>query len=410
MILALLVGTVWAQTSSPVKGEVHGELSTFFFGSMPEEHAVLAPDGASAMGSVTGRLKTRLDLGRHLQLTAHPVLSSKTGQASWVQTGTGGGSSPEVVELSWDADLDGSLDVQARMDWLVLRARTEGLEITIGRQPIGFGTGMFFTPMDLVSPFGLTTIDTSHRPGADAVRVDGFFGAGGRLSGVAAYRGDWDLDGMIYLTEGQFTVGVTDLHGMLGEVHGEHMMGLGVASSVGAVGLHSDATLTLPEDEDAFVRAVVGMDWRPTKKTTLSVEAYLQTLGATEPEEYLVLALDDRFSRGEIQQLGRTYLGAAIQHELGPLTQASLTGFANLEDKSALLSPSLACSVADNAELLVGAFLGLGARPEEVDLMDLVDPVSFQPLPKEEAARRLGVQTEFGMVAPTFFVQMKSAF
>jgi len=409
MILTLLAGAAWAQSPSPVTGEVHGELSSFFFGTMPEEHAILAPDGASGMGSVTGRVKSRMELGAHLQLTAHPIISSSTGQATWVQTGTGV-EPPEAVDLSWAPDLDGSLDVRARMDWLHLRAKTEGMEITIGRQPIGFGTGMFFTPMDLVSPFGLTTVDTSHRPGVDAVRVDGFFGTSGRLTAVAAYRGDWDLDGMIFLTEGQVTVGVTDLHALAGEVHGEPVMGFGMASSVGPVGLHSDVTLTLATEEDAFVRAVIGTDWRPAEKTHLSVEAYVQTLGATDPDEYLVLALGDRFSRGELQQLGRTYLGAMIQQELAPLVQGGLATFANLEDSSALLSPTLTCSVADNAELMTGAFIGLGARPEDVDPMDLVDPATFQPLPDEEAARRLGVQSEFGLVAPTFFVQMKSTF
>jgi hypothetical protein len=409
MILTLLAGTVWAQAAPPLKGELHGELSSFFFGTMPKEHAILAPDGASGMGSVNGRLKSRLDFGSHVKLTMHPVLSSSTGKTTWVQTGMGA-QAPEAVDLSWHPDLDGSLDVRARMDWLHLRAKTEGLEITIGRQPIGFGTGMFFTPMDLVSPYGLTTVDTAHRPGVDAVRVDGFFGTSGRLTGVAAYRGDWGLDGMIYLTEGQLTLGVTDLHALAGEVHGEPVVGLGAASSVGPVGLHSDVTLTLAKEEDAFVRAVVGADWRPVEKTHLSAEVYVQTLGATDPDEYLVVALGDRFSRGELQQMGRTYLGVMIQQELGPLVQGGLATFANLEDSSALLSPTLTCSVADNAELMTGAFIGLGARAKDVDPMGLVDPVSSQPLPDEETARRLGVQSEFGLVAPTFFVQMKSTF
>lgn len=407
MILVLLASTAWAQ--SPVDGEVHGELSTFFFGSVPEQHAVFAPDGATGSGSVTGRLKGQLDLGQQLRLTAHPVLSSSTGQASLIRTGVGT-ETPESIDLSLQPDLDGILDVRARMDWLHLRAKTEGAALTVGRQPIGFGTGVFFSPMDLVSPFGLTTVDTSHRPGVDAVRIDGFFGTSGRVTGVAAYGGAWDLDGMIFLTEGQLTLNLTDLHLMAGEVHGEHVLGLGVASSAGPVGLHGDITLTLPEDEDAFTRAVVGADWRPTEKTMLSAEAYLQTLGATDPDEYLVLASSDRFARGELQQLGRTYLGAMVQQELSALTHGGLAVFSNLEDHSALLSPSLSTSIGDNADLMAGAFIGLGARPEQVDPMDLVDPLTFQPLPEDELARRLGVQSEFGLVAPTFFVQMKSAF
>ena len=409
MIIALLAGTLGAHAASPIQGEVSGEVSSFFFGMMPEEHAIFAPDGASGMGSVTGRLKSHLDLGSHIRLTAHPVLASSTGQATWIQTGTAT-QAPQAVDLSWTPDVEGDLDVRARMDWLHLRAKTQGLALTVGRQPIGFGSGVFFTPMDLVSPFGLTTVDTSHRPGVDAVRVDGFFGTSGRVTGVAAYAGDWDLEGMIFLTEGQVTVGLTDLHLMAGEVYGEHVIGLGMASSIGAVGLHGDVTLTIPDAEDSFIRAVIGTDWRPTATTTLSAEAYLQTLGETNPDEYMVLALSDRFARGELQQLGRTYVGAMVQQEITPLTHGGLAVYANLEDSSALLSPSIAVSISDNADLSAGAFIGMGDRPSDVNPLDLVDPATFQPLPDDEAARRLGVNSEFGLVAPTFFVQMKSAF
>ncbi len=408
MIAALLLGVAFAGDPAPA-GSVHGELSTFFFGTFPGDQDVLGPDGATGASTVTGRLMMVLDAGPDIRMTAHPALFASTGAAQWFHTGTGT-RPPEAVDLSWSPELDGTLDTGARMDWLHIRAKTEGLELTLGRQPIGFGTGVFFTPMDLVSPFGLTTVDTSHRPGVDAVRVDSFFGTGGRLTGVAAYRGDWDLEGMIFLLEGQMTLGNTDLHGLAGEMHGEPVLGLGVESGVGAVGLHGDATLTLPEEEDAFVRAVVGALWRPTEKTTLSTEAYVQTLGATDPDEYLVLALGERFARGDLQQLGRTYLGTSVQQELGPLVHGSVAAFVNLEDTSALLSPMVSCSVADNADLLAGAFIGLGARSKEVDPMDLVDPVTMQPLPAEEAARHMGVQSEFGLVAPTFFLQLKSAF
>lgn len=408
MMWLLLASASWAQPGG-LTGEVHGELSSFFFGTLAEPHTVFAPDGATGMGSVSGRLKGHLDLGRHLRLTAHPTISSSTGQISWAQTGTGM-APPQAVDLSWSPDTEGPLDITARMDWLHLRARMQGAEITVGRQAIGFGTGVFFTPMDLVTPFGLTTVDTSHRPGVDAVRVDGFFGTSGRVTGVAAYRGDWDIDGMVLLAEGQVTVGLTDIHLMAGEVHGDHVVGLGLASSIGPVGLHADATLTLPDEDDHFVRAVVGADWRPTDKTTLSAEAYVQTVGAQTPEEYMVFALSERVSRGELQQLGRTYLGAMVSQELTALTQASLAIFSNVDDGSALVSPSLAWSISDNADLSAGGFIGWGEGPDEVDPLDLIDPTTLQPLPDQAMARRLGVRSEYGLISPTFFIQMKSAF
>jgi DNA-binding GntR family transcriptional regulator len=50
------------------------------------------------------------------------------------------------------------------------------LKVTVGRQPVAFGSGMFFTPLDLISSFTPTTIDAEYKPGVDVVRVDVFRG------------------------------------------------------------------------------------------------------------------------------------------------------------------------------------------------------------------------------------------
>lgn len=379
--------------------EVHGSVSSFLFASWAEQHALIAPSGPSGMGAASGRLAAQWTPNPALKLTAHPVLWVASGTTPGLQPGTAT-PAPEAVDLSWRPREPGELDVLARVDWLHLRAQTSGLRLTLGRQPIGFGTGVFFTPMDLVSPFGLTTIDSSHRPGVDAARIDAFFGTSGRVTTLAAYAGSWDLDGSILLSEGQLTIGQTDLHLLLAEVHSEHVLGGGLASAVGPVGVHADVTLTQPQDDDVFVRAVGGLDWRPGAQTTLSAEAYLQTLGADAPQDYLQLAISDRFKRGELQQLGQVYLGGALQQELSPLLHASLGGFANLSDGSTLLSPGLRCSVADNADLHLGGFIGLGKPP-------LITPAPAPALPGSQA---IVLRSEFGSLAPTGFLQMMASF
>ena len=61
------------------------------------------------------------------------------------------------------------------------------------------------------------------------------------------------------------TFGMTDISLFGGMVRSDSVIGTGVASSIGAVGLHSDVTLTIPEsDEEDPLFAGQRSLWRPS--------------------------------------------------------------------------------------------------------------------------------------------------
>ena len=145
------------------------------------------------------------------------------------------------------------------------------------------------TPMDLVNPFFPTTVDQEYKPGVDAVTVDLFFGTSTKLSVVSAYTHDvelvdaeeWAIDGMVYALYAQHTLGRHDVGLLLGEVRGDEVLGLTVATYAGPVGIHSDVTYTVPsdsDDEEPFFRGVVGGMWTATEDLTVTAEAYHQGL------------------------------------------------------------------------------------------------------------------------------------
>jgi len=139
--------------------------------------------------------------------------------------------------------------------------------------------------------------------------------------------------------------------------------------------------------DGTFFRGVVGADWRPTDKTTLSGEVYVQTLGPADRSGYLAFAMNDRFARGELWLLGRYYAGLVVSQEITPLIHGSLGLIGNLGDPSLLVAPTLAWSVGENSELDAGAFFGVGKRPEA-----------------------LALNSEFGLYPATAFVEMKVYF
>lgn len=346
-----------------------------------------------------------------------------TGSAGGFNTGVGL-RAPEAFPLTWWVGDDPLEDVrlQGRTDRFLFKFTPDQATITVGRQPITFGSGLFFTPMDLVNPFTPATIDSEYKPGVDAVRVDGFFGVSGQVSVVAAYTGktyiyeaaadgEPDQARVTAAAYGQGTVGVTDLALMYAFVRGDHVVGASVISSAGPVGLHGDVTVTVPRedlDEDVFVRAVVGVDGRPTATTTLMGELYLQSFGSTSADGLFDVLGSERAARGEIWLSGLAYAGLSVSQEITPLIVANLAVIANLTEPSFFLTPAISWNVAANAEVGFGGFVGLGARPQGREL-DLDDLESRAPVDPSELLV-ITPRSEFGTYPASFFLQVRTYF
>lgn len=455
-VLALAVGAALAEEPAPKpaaprpEAALNGDVKLFFlagapdpwFGFSDEAVALLDAVGTSeeealdayglganpfAQGVASGRLKAAAELGP-VRLDAHWAIAGSTTSTSTSVVGFGTGvglRAPELLPLTWAPDTGGGVSVQHRFDRLVLSAKLPHVDVALGRQPVSFGVGRVFTPMDLVNPFHPATIDTEYKPGVDAVRADAYAGTSGKLTVVAAWAGDpiageaaedpadpvWE--DVVLAASGQVTVGVTDLLAFAGNVRAEPVFGLGTASAIGPVGVHAEATLTLPADEaDPFVRAVAGADWRPTGTTTLTGEAYLQSLGATDPEDYLAALDDPRVARGELWAMGQLYASVAVAQEVTPLVHANLAVVGNLRDPSALVSLGGSWSVSDDAVVALGAYLGAGERPDRIELGFAVDPETLAPtlVPPSDDALAASVNSEFGLYPAMGFVQMRTYF
>lgn len=378
-----------------------------------------------AQGTTSARL-TGMARWRVLRVDAHWAFAARSAAAA---TGLGGVATgvgldaPELLPLTWTPDTGEALTVTHRVDRLVVSAALPHVDLALGRQAVSFGSGRFFTPLDLVNPFHPATIDTEYKPGVDALRADVYAGTAGRVTVVGAWAGDPIvgerardpdvpvINDLVLAGTGQFLVGVTDLVGFVGLVHGEGVVGASSTSAIGPVGVHGDVTLSFPEDADPFVRVVIGADGRPTGTTSVSGEVYLQTFGATDPADYLAEAEAPRFTRGEVWQLGQWYAAVAVAQEVTPLVNLNLSAITNLRDPSALLVVGGAWSVADDAELGLGAYAGLGKAPDPVALDFGVDAAGTPTLlPPTTEALAASVNSEFGLYPAMGFVQVKVYF
>jgi hypothetical protein len=429
------------------EAELNVDLKTFLVGSFPSEwitapeippalepllppgfdaDALLAASGLGAdpraTGSGAGRVRGELRLGDLVFTAHHEVFLGSTSTSALGSTSSGVGlQAPELVDLTWQPDLGTGMTLRGRTDRLSAAWSTEGVQLVVGRQPVSFGSGLVFAPMDVVNPFSAATIDTEYKPGVDAVRVDGFFSTSAKVTAVAAWAGapihapDREavaLADLVFAASGQVTVGTTDLGALAAVVRGDLVGGGSVVTAVGPVGLHGDATVTLPAEDavedDPFVRVVVGADGRPTVTTTVSGELYLQTLGAADAAEYLAFAQGPRFARGELWTMGRYYAALSVAQELTPLVALSGAVITNLRDPSALVAPSLSVSADDDVTVSLGGFLALGARPDEVPLG--FDATTFAVTAPPTVALARSVNSEFGLYPSTVFLTTRAWF
>jgi hypothetical protein len=378
--------------------ELNADLKSFFLGTFPYEHIAM-PEDPEASGILDGRIRWKLDLGDRFRLEVHHAVTATTGsQESGMGMGFGVGlETPQAVDLDWEGVASDGMRVSGRTDRLRVESTLGPTDWSLGRQPITFGQGRFFAPLDLVNPFHPATVDSEYKPGVDAARLDAYPTPSTQVTVVGAYAGDWEE--MVFAGYGQTTLGVTDLGVFLGKVRGDNVAGLSGVGSVGPVGVYGDvaATISADAEEDAFVRAVVGADFRPHASTGIGVELYYQSLGASDPDGYSEFIQSQRFGRGELWTMGQVYGGLSIGQAITPLVMVSVAALGNLVDGSALVMPSVAISVAENADAVLGGFLGLGERPREVEMDELM-------------AGEMGIQSEFGLVPNTFFAQMRAYF
>ena len=336
-----------------------GHLKLFTVTSVPKEGD---PLGEEASGQAVSDLRLKLNWRpiRSLRVELHPQLTlTHAGSAlSGLQTGVQEGL-PEALPLSADLIDEDAVQARARADRASVRLDQGPLRVTAGRQAVSFGKGRIFTPLDLVAAFRPTTLDTSYKPGVDALRLDLFQGVSGQVTLLGAYLGDWELDQSALVAHGKGSLGDWELEGFVGGLYGDLVLGTSAFYNAGAVGLYGDLNVTLPED-DSFIRALVGVQFKPSESTHLNAEVYIQTLGASEPDDYLLQYASPRFARGEVWLAGELYGAVAGQLELTPLVSLSGALIVNPLDTSALIMPSLVWSVSDNATANLGALVGLG--------------------------------------------------
>jgi hypothetical protein len=248
------------------------------------------------------------------------------------------------------------------LDRLVYRRRFERYTLGLGRQPIDWGSGRFWQPLNVFGAFAPTDLDTDYKPGIDAVTVDAYPGAFSSLTGayVLAPKDDAELENSSALHYRRQAGALSELSLLAGSVVGNRVLGAAFESAWGGMGWRLEGVhYTLEQSDEKAFFWIAGIDTMFADGTVIAAEWYDNSRGATTEAELGAMAGDPLVAYGLQQQLGRHILGVSLQRDLTPLLNGGYTLLAgalrdgeNRHHASLLHQLNLTYSVSDESDLL----------------------------------------------------------
>ncbi len=296
------------------------------------------------------------------------------------------------LKKTWNGDSE--LADQLQLDRCNLQISRWGIDWTIGRQAVGFGRMLIFSPLDVIAPFAPDAIDRVSRPGVDALRAVHYFGTAGQV-GAAAVIGD-SSDHHSYLANFSANSHGIDLLGLAGTLRSRPMLGIGLAGEISGLGLKGEMAFYHGRDGEPpkgdlhrnFVIAGTELWYRFPNDLVIVAQYLFNGAGATAPEDYPAALDSAAVQEGLSYLLGQHYLLLNPSWEVHPLVTLSGLLIWNMADSSVLLRPAVDWSLSDNLSLQFFYGFNLGRSP-----------AGFPPQPRSE----FGSAPDAGGLFLTFF-------
>jgi hypothetical protein len=299
-----------------------------------------------------------------------------------VASGIGVGAVPsggEALDLQWTIADEGHVRWQHRFDRLQVGwSPVAGMAFTGGRQAVSWGTTLFLTPADPFVPFNPADPFREFRAGVDAARLQMYPGPLSEIDLVVRPTDTAVGREITALGRGLTTWQSWELSGWGGTLYGDTAGAFGAAGSLGPWAVRGEAVIR-EQEEGAVFRGTVGLDHLSQVKRRdlyVIVEYQRDGLAASGVDQYPAVLQSNPFSRGELQVLGRDETVVQASYQLQPLWSLAGVWVWNLNDRSALISPSFAYSLSDESSISGGVFLGIG--DDEVTATRLV-PSEYGP-------------------------------
>lgn len=330
------------------------------------------------------RLKLEASWKKRIKATLHYEIALISGESikDEATREMTSGDPDELMDLYWGLNSDRYVVSSHTLDRAYLSFFTDYFSIMVGRQRIAWGVARFVSPTDLFNPFDPADVDKEEKLGVDALLCEIPLGDFSGLSLVFAPTKDMDDASYAFRIYTNFLD--YDFGLMAGRFRDREVYGFDFAGQIWDVAIYGEFAYYMEDKtenyfiEDRFapfgfsvqwtkkeyIRSVFGAEYVFPNTLSILLEYYYNGKGEANRENYNLVALAD----GEELTLGENYIFGSVGYEFTPLIRGDFTSFYNIDDQSALFSPSLEYSATENLYLKIGAQIGVGNMGSEYRL------------------------------------------
>jgi hypothetical protein len=331
--------------------------------------------------TATSFWRLRLEPEAHLGEMVTVAFSYEHRLRVFSQSDAGVGVLPPESGAPWRIrPLDWSVSRSERSSWhheidrAYLGLHLPGVEVTAGRQAIGWGRGVLFGAVDVFSPFTPLEADREWRRGVDALRADIKLSDRASLDLVGALGEK--LDASTFAARLRGYAGKADLELVGGRRARDLFAGLASSAAVGDAEIHGELALFRAPDalpgageRHVAVKGLAGGSYRFPVANGLIVwaEYHYSGFGARKATGIAALMGDgsfrERFLRGDMQILGRHAVGLLASLEVSPDLTVAAQWLESPVDGSGVAAPSATITFGDKVSLMAAAYLPFGRGP-----------------------------------------------
>ena len=309
------------------------------------------------------RLRLRLDGKPFSAVSLQVQYDNEALLVSYLSTGQFALNKDRVPDASLDLERSyvdrSSMLIRHRVYRATMTWSGKDTDLIIGRQRIAWGTGRFWSPLDVLNPFDAARIEREERPGVDALLVDRKLGPLGKLDGVFAPATDRAPAAIAAYIHGNARG--TDYSVLVGKLRNERLVGADLSGRVGGLGIRAEATGSRPDTGRRFIRVLLGADYGFANTLTVTGELYFNGQGSADRTRYDFANLFE----GRIRSLARRYGAVAASYEVTPLLEVFFYGILNGDDRSRVLWPGLEYSATSDLAITAGIQSFSGAAGSE---------------------------------------------
>jgi hypothetical protein len=241
----------------------------------------------------------------------------------------------------------------------------------LGRQAYSWGNGIVFRPMDLFDPFAPDAVDTSYKPGIDAVYTQRLFANGSDVAMLIVPR----RDPATGLLEDAQSSAALKWHGFGAKLqmdvlaardYRDTVLGLGLSGAWGQAVWRMSIVPTRLDAGGTRTSMVANVEqaWAPRGLNLSGFLEYFRNGFGRADRGYVLDELDSdlvaRLARGQLFDTGRDYLAAGLRIQCTPLLEVDPVLLLNGNDKSSMLLLQGSYSVTQNLGLDFGAQVAIG--------------------------------------------------